>query len=136
MAPQQEELMKLAQFWASVSEEHNVDKFQTILSDDFVMWYNFDPVDHTREQFLDILRSAHKMFDNQVNEDTRITLTTDGFVIQATMTGVLNNKKISAPYCLIAQVKDGKVVRGDEYFDVSQLGSRPAPGTTEMVSVG
>ena len=98
MAPQQEELMKLAQFWASVSEEHNVDKFQTILSDDFVMWYNFDPVDHTREQFLDILRSAHKMFDNQVNEDTRITLTTDGFVIQATMTGVLNNKKISAPY--------------------------------------
>jgi ketosteroid isomerase-like protein len=131
MAQDAEEAMKLAQFWATVSEEHNVEKFATVLHDDFVMWYNFDPNDRTREEFIQTLKSAHAMFDNQRNEDLRITLTDNGFVLQATMRGVLDGKEISSPYCLVARIQDGKVIRGDEYFDTAQLtkkAGRPGEG--------
>jgi ketosteroid isomerase-like protein len=136
MTPEQEEFLRIGQFWAKVSEEHDTEKFATVLADDFIMWYNFEDLDRTREQFIETLKSAHAMFQNQVNENTRITVTTDGFVLQATMRGILDGKQISAPYCLIAKVQNGKVVRGDEYFDTSQLTRRPARGGTEMVSAG
>ncbi len=45
-------------------------------------------------------------------------------------------KEVFAPYCLIAKIRDGKIFRGEEYFDTFQLGSRPAPGSTEMISAG
>jgi len=124
MAQDPQESMRLAQFWATVSEEHNVEKFATVLLDDFVMWYNFDPQDRTRQEFIETLKSAHAMFENQKNEDLKITLTEDGFVLQATMTGVLDGQQISSPYCLIARIKDGKVIRGDEYFDTAKLTKR------------
>src|SRR3546814_7557875 len=87
--------MRLAKFWATVSEEHNVEKFQTVLHDDFVMWYNFDPNDRSREEFIQTLKDAHAMFQDQKNEDMRITLTEEGFILQATMTGVLDGKNRS-----------------------------------------
>jgi ketosteroid isomerase-like protein len=135
MTPQQKEFVRLGEFWSKVAEEHDLEKFQTILAEDFVMWYNFEDVDRTREQFLQTLANAYKVFQNQVNANTRISPTADGFVLQATMCGKLNGKEISAPYCLIAKVRDGKVVRGDEYFDPSQLGSRVKEGSTELVSI-
>ena len=131
MPVDREEAMRLAKFWAEVSEEHNVEKFQTVLHDDFVMCYNFDPNDRTRAEFVQTLKDAHSMFEDQKNEDLRITITEDGFVLQATMTGVLDGKRISSPYCLVATVKDGMVIRGDEYFDTAQLtkkAGRPGEG--------
>lgn len=134
MTPEQQTFLELGNFWATVSEEHNVDKFATILAEDFVMWYNFDDIERTRAEFLATLRSAHAIFQNQVNAKKRVTVTTQGFVVQATLEGILDGKQISAPYCLIAIVRDGKVVRGDEYFDTSHLTKRPSVGGTEMVS--
>ncbi|NJO32883.1 MAG: nuclear transport factor 2 family protein [Rhodospirillales bacterium] len=123
--------MRLAEFWARVSEEHDTDKFATILHEDFVMWYNFSPDDRTRAEFIQTLKDAHAMFHNQKNEDLRITLTEEGFILQATMTGILDGKAISSPYCFIAKVEDGLVIRGEEYFDTAQLtkkAGRPGEG--------
>ena len=131
MAQNREEALRLAQFWATVSEEHNVEKFATVLHDDFKMWYNFDPQDRTRAEFIETLKGAHAMFSNQKNDDLQITLTDDGFVLQATMRGVLDGKEIASPYCLVAKIKDGKVIRGEEYFDTAQLtkkAGRPGEG--------
>lgn len=124
MPVDRDEALRLAEFWADVSEEHNVEKFQTVLHDDFVMWYNFDPNERSRQEFIDTLKAAHAMFENQKNEDRKITLTEDGFVLQATMTGILDGTPIASHYCFIAKIKDGKIIRGDEYFDTSQLSKR------------
>src|SRR3546814_2800256 len=101
------------------------------------MWYNFDPNDRSREEFIQTLKDAHAMFQDQKNEDMRITLTEEGFILQATMTGVLDGKNISSPYCLVAKIKDGKVIRGDEYFDTAQLTkkARSAEHTSELQSL-
>ena len=131
MAVDREVAQRLAEFWATVSEEHNIDKFQTILHPDFVMWYNFDPIDRTRAEFIQTLKEAHAMFQNQKNDDLKITLTDEGFVLQATMTGILAGAEISSPYCFIAKVQDGLVIRGDEYFDTAKLtkkAGRPGEG--------
>lgn len=131
MAVDREDAMRLAQFWATVSEEHNTDKFQTALHDQFTMWYNFDPQYRSRAEFIETLKSAHAMFSDQKNEDLKITITDEGFVLQATMTGVLDGKQISSPYCFIAEVRDGLVYRGEEYFDTAQLtkkAGRPGEG--------
>ena len=125
------EAMRLAEFWTTVAEEHNTDKFQTVLHDDFVMWYNFDPQDRTKAEFIQTLKDAHAMFHDQKNENPKITITEKGFVLQATMTGILDGKRISSPYCFIAEIRDGKVWRGDEYFDTGSLtrrAGRPGEG--------
>ncbi len=124
MAVDREEALRLGHFWATVSEEHDTNKFQTVLHDDFVMWYNFDPQDRSRAEFIETLKSAHAIFSNQKNENARVTVTEEGFVLQATMTGILDGVPISSPYCFIAQIKDGLIIRGDEYFDTAQLSKR------------
>jgi ketosteroid isomerase-like protein len=121
MAQDPAEALRVGQLWATISEEHNTDKFSKLLADDFVMWYNFDPNDRTRDEFIETLKGAHAIFEDQVNENTRITPTADGFVLQATMRGKLDGQEISSPYCLVAKMRDGLVVRGDEYFDTAQL---------------
>jgi hypothetical protein len=132
MAQDPVEALRVGEFWSRVSEEHDIEKFQTILAADFVMWYNFAPVDRTRAEFLETLRGAHAIFRNQINKDARITPTANGFVLQAILCGILDGKEIAAPYCMIAQMRNGLVVRGDEYFDTSQLPKRAGdPG--EMV---
>lgn len=131
MAVDRDEALRLGDFWAKVSEEHNTEKFQTVLHNDFKMWYNFDPQDRTRAEFIETLKSAHAIFQNQKNEDARITVTEDGFVLQATMTGILDGKPIRSPYCFIAHIKDGLIIRGEEYFDTAQLtkkAGRPGEG--------
>ncbi len=133
MAVDREEALRIGHFWATVSEEHNVPKFATILHDDFVMWYNFDPKDRTKDEFIETLKSAHAIFENQVNENTRITPTEEGFVLQATLRGILDGQPISSPYCMIAKIKDGKVIRGDEYFDTAQLPKYAGPVGEGMI---
>lgn len=131
MAIDREEALRLGHFWATVSEEHDTDKFQTVLHDEFVMWYNFDPQERSRTEFIETLKSAHEIFENQRNENARITVTEEGFVLQATMTGILSGVAIRSPYCFIAKIKDGLVVRGEEYFDTAQLpkkAGRPGEG--------
>nr|WP_246344588.1 nuclear transport factor 2 family protein [Sphingobium fontiphilum] len=131
VAVDREEALRLGQFWVTVAEEHDTDKFQTVLHEDFVMWYNFDPQDRSRAEFIETLKAAHAIFHDQKNEDPRITVTEDGFVLQATMTGVLDGKPIRSPYCFIARIKDGLIIRGDEYFDTAQLSKkagRPGEG--------
>lgn len=124
MSTNREDALRLAKFWGSVSEEHNVEKFATILHPEFTMWYNFDSITRTRAEFIETLKSAHAMFDNQKNEDLKITLTEDGFVLQATMTGILAGTAITSPYCFIATIKDGLVIHGDEYFDTARLSKK------------
>lgn len=121
MAQDPDEAMRVGQFWATVSEEHNVEKFATILADDFTMWYNFDPVERSKQEFMETLRAAHTIFHNQVNADCRITPTAEGFVLQATLQGDMEGHKVNSPYCFVAQMRDGLVVRGWEYFDTGKL---------------
>ena len=131
MSDIREDSARLARFWATVSEEHNVEKFATALHPEFTMWYNFDSITRTRAEFIETLKSAHAMFDNQKNEDLKITLTEDGFILQATMTGILAGEAITSPYCFVATVKDGLVITGDEYFDTARLtkkAGRPGEG--------
>jgi len=132
MSVNREDAMRLAQFWATVSEEHNVEKFATALHPDFTMWYNFDSITRTRAEFIETLKGAHAMFDNQKNDDLKIVLTDDGFVLQAVMRGVLAGKEITSPYCFVATVKDGLVFHGDEYFDTARL-TKKAGRPGEMI---
>ena len=127
--------LRLAQQWARISEEHNIEKFSKLLHDDFVMWYNFTNTERSKQEFLETLKGAHAIFHNQVNDNCKITLTDRGFVLQAVMRGILDGREITAPYCLIAEVKDGKVIRGDEYFDTAQLPKRAgSPGEGMIAS--
>jgi len=49
------------------------------------------------------------------------------------MKGLMEGRPISAPYCIVAKIKDGKVIRGDEYFDTSQLTKYAGPVGEGMV---
>jgi ketosteroid isomerase-like protein len=135
LTPQEAEHVRIGQFWSKTAQEHDPEKLGSVLSDDFIMWYNFEKIDRTKEEFLETLRNAHKAFNDQVHTDERILPTPEGFVLQATMNGTFNGQKIAAAFCLIATIKDGKVVRGDEYFDTGQLVSQPVYGSTEMTKV-
>lgn len=132
MTPQEAEYVRLGEFWSKAAQAHDREGLASILSDDFVMWYNFEKIDRTKEEFLETLKSAHKAFNDQVHENERILPTSRGFVQQAIMCGTFSGERIAAAFCLVATVKDGKVVRGEEYFDTGQLVSRPVQGSTEM----
>lgn len=106
----------------------------SMLSDDFIMWYNFNGSERGKSDFIATLHSARAVFPDQHHTNEQITATTDGFVLQATMHGTMNNTTLAANFCLVCRVRDGLIYRADEYFDTRQLPLVAANVSTDMVA--
>jgi ketosteroid isomerase-like protein len=129
------EAIRLAELWDKTSREHDLKGFAALLAPDFQMRYNFDPAPRSREQLLGSLQEVYDNFQEHGHEDAQITATARGFVTQATLTGRLFGTRISVPFCLVAEIKSGKVHRAFEYFDTAALPKRVGPPGEGMVEV-
>jgi hypothetical protein len=88
-----------------------------MLSNDAKVWYNFERVEHDREQYRAILDASYKTFPNPQYKDFRVLLHPGGFVEQATLEGRTDKGPMSIPFCLVATVVGDQITRVDEYFD-------------------
>ena len=90
--------------------------------DDFSAWRNFDNRTLTRKQALKIVQILANNLQGLRYDDVRVQPTPSGFVQQHVMRCTApNGQPVEAHVCMIATVKDGKLLRVDEYMESSQM---------------
>lgn len=110
----------VAKSWEAACRSRDNRRIVDHLSDDAVVWYNFQPgTEHSKSAYLGILESSAKTFSNQRYDDMRVHLHPGGFVEQATLAGDTAKGVIEVPFLLIATVEGDKITRIAEYFDTT-----------------
>ncbi len=109
------------QLFAAV-EAGDVDAVRSLYAPEIRIWHNYDGVAQTMDENLGVLRWLVANVSNRRYEQVKLQRTDAGFVQQHVLTGTgANGAKLELPACLLGTVKDGKIVRIDEYFDAAHL---------------
>lgn len=107
----------LAKRWETACRSGDAAAIVDLVSEDAVIWYNYEGVEHDKAAYRKILEESADVFRNPQYRDFRVMLHPGGFVEQATLVGETDKGMIETPFCLVATVTDGKISRIEEYFD-------------------
>ena len=83
-----------------------------------IVWHNHDRVDMTWEDDVVMLPEFRKQVQGQKYQYVYSAGTTDGFVLMFVMTGTrTNGEAMQMHNCCVVKMRDGKILRIDEYVD-------------------
>jgi ketosteroid isomerase-like protein len=92
---------------------------------DMTMWFNVTDATSTREQNLEALAKGRDIQRRRLYNDRTIDTFDDGFLARYTCNVVLHDGSTVALWaCLVAEVRDGKIVKLFEYLDSSKFTPR------------
>lgn len=125
-----ESVMAVARAWEEACRSGDNARIVDLLTDDAVVWYNFQPdVHHSKAAYRAILDASDSTFTNRTYTDMRLNFHPGGFVEQATLSGDTPQGRVEIPFLLVATVAGGRISRIAEYFDstiLHQAGLAPA----------
>jgi ketosteroid isomerase-like protein len=110
-------VVQVARSWEAACRSLEADRIVSHLSEDAVVWYNFEKVEHDRDAYRAILEASAKTFRNQRYKDMRVMFHPRGFAEQATLEGDTDRGVIATPFLVVATVAGDKITRLEEYFD-------------------
>lgn len=109
---------EVARSWEAACRSTVPDRIVEHLSEDAVVWYNFDKERwHSRSAYKAILEESLKSFWDQQYEDVRITVHAGGFIEQATISGTTPIGTVQASFLLVAEVSGDQITKIEEYID-------------------
>lgn len=125
MVPEQyaADMRKLAQGFFDAVGEGDMDAVAACYDDDVVIWHNFDGREKTKAENLATLAAMPSRLDERVYADRRVEIFDGGFVHQHVLTArrKLDGVQVRLPAIIICRVRDGKIVRLDEYLDSAHV---------------
>lgn len=91
-------------------------------ADDVAIWRNFDRRTLNKKQVTKVIGVLVSAIEGLRYEDVRVTPTATGFVQQHVLCGTApSGEALSVPACLVAEIRDGLIVRVDEYLDSAAM---------------
>ena len=91
---------------------------------DAKIWHNNDNIEQTVEQNLKVLAWFMRKLPDRHYRIVRREALQDGFVQQHVLEATLpDGTQWKMPACVIVKMRDGKIVRLDEYLDSAQAGA-------------
>ena len=120
------ELRELCHRFLDAIERGNVATVAQIYAPEFRLWANLSGTEITAEENLKILREGAALHRRRTYDDRTINTFERGFMVEYSVSVVTHARKRSSLWaCLVAQCKDGRITRIDEYLDSGKFG-RPA----------
>lgn len=97
------------------------DKAYGVLTDDAVVWHNFDNKEQTVAENRAVLGRFYDVLQDWVYHVQSRDDFADGFVQRHRLTGAVGAARIDIPVCVVGRLREGKIARLDEYFDPAGL---------------
>ena len=92
---------------------------------ELTIWFNVTGKTSTREENLATLAAGQGLHRRRLYNERIISTFDDGFVVQYTTHVVTHDGKQRALWaCLVAEVRDGRIVKMFEYLDSGKFGRR------------
>lgn len=98
--------------------EGDAEAARACLTDDAVIWHNFDAVAQDYESAADDWQALFTYFSDRTFTDIRRSAIPGGFVQQHLMAATSSSgERIGWPIAVIVRIRDGKIARFEEYID-------------------
>ncbi len=99
-------------------EAGSIETVKALYAPDAVIWHNTDRLDSTKAENLEVLAGFIKRIPDRLYTQRRVMELKNGFLQQHVLTGTRHDGvKLDLPACVICEVRNGQIVRLDEYFD-------------------
>ena len=113
--------MSIAKAIFTAIENGDVDAVRDIYAPDAVIWHNFDQVEQSVDDNLQVLGWMCANFTERSYDEVRLHEWDEGFVQQHVLRLTKKDATlVELPCCIVARVADGKITRIDEYLDSAQ----------------
>jgi ketosteroid isomerase-like protein len=123
------ELRELCHAYFDAIERHDVDRVAELYAPDFTFWVNVTGHESSRDQNLETLRGGYALHRRRTYDDRRIDTFETGFIARYSVSVVTHGgRRASLVACVVAQCRDGRITRIDEYLDSSKF--RPPQETS------
>lgn len=123
------EHLDLAERFIRAIEAGDLETVQACYAPDARIWHNHDGVEQTVEQNLKVLAWIARKLPGRRYRIVRREALSDGFLQQHVLEAALpDGTAWSMPACLIVRVRDGRIIRLDEYLDSAQAAHLSALG--------
>jgi ketosteroid isomerase-like protein len=111
-------VLDLADRFMTAVETGDLETVRACYAPDAKIWHNNDNIEQTVEQNLRVLGWVARTLPNRRYRLIKRAALKDGFVQQHWLEAVLpDGTDWKMPACLVVTVKDGQIVRLDEYLD-------------------
>jgi uncharacterized protein len=128
------ELRALCHRFLDAIERSDVATVAQIYAPDFRLWANVSGAEITAEENVKILRDGATLHRRRSYDDRTINTFERGFMVQYSVNVVTHaGRRASLWACLVAQCKDGKITRIDEYLDSGKFG-RSRSGSADVAN--
>jgi ketosteroid isomerase-like protein len=112
------ELRELCERYFDRVERGDVDGVAELYAPDFRFWVNLTGQETTAEQSLATLRDGKALHRRRTYDDRRVDTFETGFLARYSVNVVTHSgKRASLWACVVAQCRDGRITRIDEYLD-------------------
>ena len=110
-------------------ETCDLDAIADLYADDIVVWHNFDQLGRTREQALSSAAWVAAEIEGFTVGDRWVAAVEGGYVQQCVFRGRMRStgEVLEMPSMLRVHVRDGQVIRIEEYADSGAGGNVPDP---------
>jgi ketosteroid isomerase-like protein len=103
-------------------ERGDVDEVAELYAPEFSFWINLTGEESSREQNLATLRDGSALLRRRTYDGRTIDTLETGFLVQYSVDVVAHNGRRSSLWaCIVAQCRDGRITRVDEYLDSSKF---------------
>lgn len=110
-------------------ERRDMGAVAEILSPDLQFWANFTNQTKSRDAMLEAIGAGYAAHRRRTYDDRQIRTFDHGFLAQYTCRLVRHDGSSLALWAaMVAEVRDGRIVRVDEYLDSGKFAKQPASG--------
>ena len=115
------ELYDLCNRFFDAYQDHRIEEVADVISDDFVGWLAPFQKEMGREEWLAATPEGWERQRSRIYNDRKIDTFDSGWVARYTLNITEHSgRKSSLQVCIVAQCRDGKITRMDEYIDPSK----------------
>jgi ketosteroid isomerase-like protein len=112
------ELRELCTRYFDAVERHDVDAVADLYAPGFTFWVNVTGEGSSRGANLQALRDGYVLHRHRTYDDRSVDTFETGFLARYSVNVVEHNgRRTSLWACIVAQCKDGRITRIDEYLD-------------------
>jgi ketosteroid isomerase-like protein len=121
------ELRELCHRFFDAVERHDLETVAELYAPELRFWINLTGVETSREENLKALADGRAVLRRRTYDDRTIRTFETGFLVQYSVNAVEHSgRRTSLSACIVAQCRDGKITRIDEYLDsIHFRGRRP-----------
>ncbi|WP_176599247.1 nuclear transport factor 2 family protein [Sphingobium sp. 15-1] len=118
-----ESCLDISRFLSEAFSKKDVSSIEALYGDGIIVWHNHTNSYENKSENIASLEQFFGLFSEISYQDIRFTWTEEGFIQRHVITGKLesNGAIVEIPACLVFSVRDGKIVRLDEFGDPAPL---------------